>query len=96
VADHLDLPLPTVSRMINGPVERGYLERQSGEGDRRHVSLTLLSRGKAIMVEARRATQAFLVVKFANLSAAECAAVVTAMQSLLDVFGNELALAGNS
>jgi len=40
VADHLDLSLPTVSRMINGLVERGYLERKSSEDDRRHVSLT--------------------------------------------------------
>jgi len=44
------------------------------------------------MIEARRATQAFLVEKFAELSARERSAIVTAMQSLLDVFGDELAL----
>jgi len=92
VADHLDLSLPTVSRMVNGLVERGYLERKSSEDDRRHVSLSVRGRGKAVMVEARRATQAFLVAKFAGLSAGEQSAIVAAMQSLLHVFGDELAL----
>ena len=92
VAEHLDLSLPTVSRMINGLVERGYLERKSSEDDRRHVSLSVRGRGKSVMVEARRATQAFLVDKFAGLSARERSAVVNAMKALLDVFGDDFAI----
>jgi MarR family transcriptional regulator for hemolysin len=90
VADHLDLSLPTVSRMISGLVERGYMQRKSSEDDRRHVSLSLRPRGKAVMKDARQATQAFLATKFGHLPPERLEALVAAMGVLREVFAQEM------
>ncbi len=90
VADHLDLSLPTVSRMISGLVQRGYMQRKSSEDDRRHVSLSLRPRGQAVMREARTATQKFLADKFESLPSEQREALVTAMASLREVFEQEM------
>src|ERR1700736_72793 len=86
VADHLDLSLPTVSRMVNGLVQRGYMQRRSSVDDRRHMSLSLRARGQAVMREARQATQEFLVEKFKAFSADQREAMVIAMHALRDAF----------
>ena len=90
VAEHLDLSLPTVSRMVNGLVERGYMQRRSSTDDRRHVSLSLRPRGQSVMQAARNATQQFLADKFAALTPEQCEAMVTAMQLLREVFEQEM------
>lgn len=90
VAEHLDLSLPTVSRMISGLVQRGYMQRKNSEDDRRHVSLSLRPRGQAVMREARSATQKFLAAKFESLSAEQREALVVAMQALREVFEQEM------
>ena len=90
VAEHLDLSLPTVSRMVNGLVERGYMQRRSSEDDRRHVSLSLRPRGQAVMQQARTATQNFLMEKLRHLTAAQRQALVTAMDALREVFAQDM------
>ncbi len=90
VADHLDLSLPTVSRMVSGLVQRGYMQRKNSADDRRHVSLSLRTRGQTIMREARRATQQFLGDKFQNLTLDQREALVTAMRALREVFEQEM------
>jgi len=90
VADHLDLSLPTVSRMISGLVQRGYMQRKSSEDDRRHVSLSLRPRGQSVMREARTATQKFLSQKFETLPLDQREALITAMQALREVFEQEM------
>jgi len=90
VADHLDLSLPTVSRMVNGLVERGYMQRRSSEDDRRHVSLSLRARGQAVMREARSATQSFLMQKLRHLTADQRQALVRAMDALREVFSQDM------
>lgn len=90
VAEHLDLSLPTVSRMISGLVQRGYMQRKNSEDDRRHVALSLRARGQAIMRDARGATQRFLADKFADLSPEQREAMVVAMSALREVFEHEM------
>ena len=90
VAEHLDLSLPTVSRMINGLVQRGYLQRKSSEDDRRHVSLSLRAKGQEIMREARQATQQYLSERFENLTDEQRQALVAAMQALREVFQQDM------
>lgn len=90
VAEHLDLSLPTASRMINGLVERGYMQRRSSEDDRRHMSLSLRPRGQAVMKAARQATQQFLADKFRDLSAAQREALCVAMHALHEVFERDM------
>jgi len=90
VAEHLDLSLPTVSRMINGLVQRGFIQRRASQDDRRHVSLSVRPRGQAIMRQAREATQDFLKDKFQGLTCEQCEALVTAMNALRQVFEHEM------
>lgn len=90
VAEHLDLSLPTVSRMINGLVQRGFIQRRASEDDRRHVSLSVRPRGQAVMRQARAATQDFFAGKFRSLTLDERHALVTAMAALRHVFEHEM------
>src|SRR5579864_8628273 len=90
VAEHLDLSLPTVSRMINGLVERGYMQRRSSEDDRRHMSLSLRPRGQAVMRQAREATQDYLSDQFQHLSSSQRDALCAAMDALRDVFQQDM------
>mgnify|MGYP001454609019 CR=1 FL=1 len=90
VAEHLDLSLPTVSRMVNGLVERGYMQRRSSQDDRRHMSLSLRPRGQAIMKAARQATQEFLADKFQDLTAPQRQALYVAMRALHEVFEQDM------
>ena len=90
VADHLDLSLPTVSRMISGLVQRGYMQRKNSADDRRHVALSLRARGQVIMRDARQATQQFLADKFQDLSPEQREALVAAMGALREVFEQEM------
>ena len=86
VAEHLDLSLPTVSRMVNGLVQRGFLQRRSSSDDRRHMSLSVRARGKAVMQAARAATQDFLAEKLQHLEAPQREALFQAMQALRFIF----------
>lgn len=90
VADHLDLSLPTVSRMINGLVERGYLQRRSSESDRRNMCLSVRAPGRAVMQQTRAATQAYLTERFQDLTAAQRGAMIIAMGALRDVFEQDM------
>lgn len=90
VADHLDLSLPTVSRMVNGLVQRGYLQRKSSEDDRRHMCLSIRPRGKAIMQAARAATLEFFIEKFRSLTAGQRGALVSTMRALREVFEQDM------
>lgn len=95
VAEHLDLSLPTVSRLVNGLVERGYMQRRTGADDRRHVSLSLRARGRVVMSEARKATQEFLAAKFDRLDPERREALVTAMRALRETFEREMPAAAS-
>jgi DNA-binding MarR family transcriptional regulator len=86
VADHLDLSLPAMSRMVNGLVLRGYVLRRTGSGDRRHVSLTLSAKGKAAMGATRRAAEPQLAVVLEKLSPLQRQTVSDAMRTLRDLF----------
>jgi DNA-binding MarR family transcriptional regulator len=86
VADHLDISLPAMSRMVNGLVLRGYVLRRTGSGDRRHVSLTLSAKGKAAMGGTRRAAEPQLAAVLEKLSPLQLQSVSDAMRTLRDLF----------
>lgn len=90
VAEHLDLSLPTVSRMVNGLVERGYMQRRSSDDDRRHVSLSVRAKGQAVMRQARTATQDYFAEHFQDLGPAQREALCAAMNALREVFQQDM------
>ena len=55
IATRLSSKPPTVSGIVNGLVERGWVSRQQSEGDRRHFNLALTRTGKATLAKADRA-----------------------------------------
>ncbi len=71
LAEHLDLTLPTVSKMIDGMVADRLVTRQDSSDDRRRVTLALTASGQGLLEKARSGTQARLAEIFAGLTPAE-------------------------
>ncbi len=86
VADRVGLSLPAMSRLIDGLVERRFIQREESEMDRRFVVLRLTSEGKELVHTARSATQAHLAVALESLTPAQRAQVAMAMHLLRGVF----------
>ncbi len=89
VADHIGLTLPSMSKLIDGLVERKLVTREFDPGDRRRVTLTLTGRGRAILQAAHAPTQAYLAEVLSALSPVERATVVQAMRMLRPLFISE-------
>jgi DNA-binding MarR family transcriptional regulator len=86
VAEHLGISLPAASRMVDGLVRRGLLERQTRAGDRRSVSLSLTSVGQRTFRAALHATEQMLTQHFKALSDKDLAQVAGAMDTLASLF----------
>lgn len=86
LADHIGLTLPTMSKMVDGLVERKLMKRQMHASDRRRVTLELTARGNTLWQSAREATQAALAERLALLADQERATIVQAMQILQPLF----------
>lgn len=86
VAEHLGLTLPSISKVVDGLVTRGLVERQTCPTDRRKITLALTAPGKAMLESARLGTQVRLAKMLAPISTSDLAVVVQAMQVLRSVF----------
>lgn len=96
VADHLGLTPPATSRLVDGLVVRGYLERQPGRADRRTLELTASARGAAMLDATRERTLADLRERLAPLSVSEQQIVVSALETLRGLFARERAASGTA
>jgi len=86
IAEALGLGLSAMSKMMDGLVQRGLVERQDNPSDRRQVALTLTPEGEKLVIAARRCTQELLAQKLSGLSAGELSIVEGAMEILKKVF----------
>ncbi len=86
VADHLDLSLPAMSRMVDGLVQRGYVLRRACSGDRRHIALSLSAKGKSAMRTTRAAAEPQLAADLERLSPDQREAIAKAMSALRELF----------
>jgi DNA-binding MarR family transcriptional regulator len=86
VADFIGLSLPAMSRLVDGLVEKGLMERRSCQDDRRHVRLSVTEAGEATIDEARALASQHLSEALTDLSARQRATIVSAMSTLRDVF----------
>jgi len=93
VADFIGLSLPAMSRLVDGLVEKGLMERKPSDDDRRLVRLTVTGDGEEALRGAREMAQAELAKALAGLDGGKRAAIRGAMDLLRDVFGNEPAQA---
>jgi DNA-binding MarR family transcriptional regulator len=92
LAEHLGLSVPSASRMIQGLVVKGFVVREPGESDRRQISLTLSERGRAVMKNAQRKTEAQLADVLTRLSADQRGEVAHAADLLREAFAGDGAL----
>jgi MarR family transcriptional regulator for hemolysin len=86
VAEHIGLRLPSVSKLMDGLVERSLVKRETHPDDRRRVTLALTARGRTMLQTAHEATRACLAGRLATLPVSERAAVAQAMRILHPLF----------
>jgi DNA-binding MarR family transcriptional regulator len=89
LAEHIGLSLPSMSKMIDGLVGRGLVDRVGCAEDRRRVSLSLTPTGKSIYGQASRGTHAALAKKLNALSSEESAELSRAMRAVQRIFAPE-------
>ena len=82
VAEHIGLGLPAMSVLVDGLVSHGLLKRRTDQDDRRRVTLMLTESGRFRMTTAREATVAHLEQIFRQVSAADRATILHAMDVL--------------
>jgi DNA-binding MarR family transcriptional regulator len=88
-AEHLGLTPPTVSKMIDGLVERGLAQRVSAIEDRRRVELRLTAKGDSLVDKVRQETAAQFAERLAALPSPDRENLYAALQSLRRVFRAE-------
>ena len=88
VAEHIGLALPSMSRLIDGLVERKLMMRHNHLGDRRRITLELTPCGQALWQSAHDFTQASLADRVSALSRREHATVVRALRMLHRLFNS--------
>ncbi len=82
LAGHIGLALPSISKLVEGLVARGLVDRQEDVADRRRVTLCLTRGGSQAMQEALAATEANLAQQLDGLDAEQRVAVIAAMSAL--------------
>jgi DNA-binding MarR family transcriptional regulator len=89
LASHIGTSLPSMSKLVNGLVGRGLVERDASAADRRRLTLRLTREGAALFQAARADTQAHLARTLGRLSPKEHAVVTRALGILSSLFGQE-------
>lgn len=91
VAAHVGVTLPTMSRLVDGMVERKLVIRRGSAGDRRRLKLRLTARGQAQMRAAHAFTEATIAARVSPLGGSELSAITHAMELLQRIFTVSLA-----
>jgi DNA-binding MarR family transcriptional regulator len=89
VAEHIGLSLPAMSTLVDGLVSRGLMIRQENREDRRRMTLSLTSLGRAKLDSAYKATRVQLAKSLRRLPSTDCAVIITAMRLLKNTFSTE-------
>lgn len=88
LAEHLDLGLPAVSRLIDGLLARGLVQRTGHPADRRRLALAVSGPGRGVLETVRRAAQGQLAADLRALGAEDRRAVMDGLRILRAVFGS--------
>lgn len=94
VAEHLGLTPPATSRLVDGLVARGYLQRQPSAADRRTVELTASAKGVSMLDATRERALADLQERLAPLSVSDRQILISALETLQALFASERAATG--
>jgi DNA-binding MarR family transcriptional regulator len=88
-AEFLGLTLPSMSKLVDGLVDKGLVSRETHSGDRRRVTLSLTARGRTLLAAARASTLDALTQELAALDDDQLRTVVQAMQVLESVMAKQ-------
>jgi len=86
VAAHIGVTLPSMSRMVEGLVDRKLLLRRGHAKDRRRLTLWLNGRGRALLRAAHGFAEASIFSRLSALDGKDLADVVRAMDILRPLF----------
>jgi DNA-binding MarR family transcriptional regulator len=89
LARHHNVTDPTMTRIIDGLVDRGYVERQHDREDRRRIYLRLTPAGREIAEQARRQFCAVLAEFLSPLSDDQLADIMRAFQHIRSLLPEE-------
>jgi MarR family transcriptional regulator for hemolysin len=89
VAEHIGLALPSMSKLMDGLVERKLVRREGHAGDRRRINLELTPRGCALWQSAHASAQASLAARLSALDEDEQATITCAMRILQPLFAHQ-------
>ncbi len=89
VASYIGLTLPTVSKMVDGLVERQLIIREAAIEDRRRITLRLSAAGQDAVATAHRATQRQIAAQLAPMSGEQRIVVAQAMRTLRPLFNTD-------
>ena len=89
LAEHIGITLPSTSKLVDGLAERGLIDRQSSEVDRRRIVLTLTDSGAELAETSLRETQAAYIERFSSLSEETLTIISQAMKALRPIFDEE-------
>ena len=90
VKDHIGLTLPSVSKLVQGLLSRGFLHRATDATDRRRNVLAATAKGKRVLERARAVTRQSLADRLEGLSSEEIERVSRALRSLRPIFLDDL------
>lgn len=88
LATHIGLTLPSMSKLVDGLVSRGFVARSSHTEDRRKICLQLTTTGISELDSAYSHTQVFLVDMLSDLSKEDLNTVHRSLQILKNLFGS--------
>lgn len=86
LAEHIGVTLPAASRMVDGLVARGYIERRLSAADRRSIDLSLSEKGEAMLDASQRQALLALSEQLGSLSEDERHELAHALETLRGVF----------
>ncbi len=86
LADHLGLTPPSTSKMVDGLVANGYLNRDPAPDDRRKITLNLTTAGEEALVKALAAMQDHITRSLGALEEKDREQLIRAFQVLRPIF----------
>lgn len=86
IAEHTGVSLPTMSKMIDNLVARGFIKRETSSADRRRIILMLTKRGEDVFDVAERHARERIAERLSSLPPAKRAAVTKVMKTLRSIF----------
>ena len=82
ISEHLGATISAASKLVDGLVDRGFVQRETDLGDRRRLMLALSEAGEEVVNSAKLKVHSLLAQKLETLTPGECAVLNLAMDLL--------------